>query len=137
MVKARTLLPWPVLRQLTGGDLLGRGAAARSPRRSPTAPTRGSCRDHRRRTPTCAYRRTTRSGTYRVARGGLPSGLAERPFRPGVVDAQCPVEGQVAGTAIDEPEESGDEHHQCERWRERREVSPSWPSRRTLHQIRL
>ena len=32
MVKSRTLLPWPVLRQLTGGDLLGRGAAARSRR---------------------------------------------------------------------------------------------------------
>ena len=32
MAKSRTLLPWPVLRQLTSGDLLGRGTAARSRR---------------------------------------------------------------------------------------------------------
>ena len=32
MGRTRSLLPWPVLRQLTGGDLLGRGSAVRSRR---------------------------------------------------------------------------------------------------------
>ena len=30
MAESRSLLPWPVLRQLTSGDLLGRGKAVRS-----------------------------------------------------------------------------------------------------------
>jgi formate dehydrogenase major subunit len=32
MAGSRSLLPWPVLRQLTSGDLLGRGSSVRSPR---------------------------------------------------------------------------------------------------------
>lgn len=34
----RSLLPWPVLRQLTGGDFLGRGAAVRSRRTDEVQP---------------------------------------------------------------------------------------------------
>jgi formate dehydrogenase major subunit len=38
MAESRSLLPWPVLRQLTSGDLLGRGKAVRSRRTDEVEP---------------------------------------------------------------------------------------------------
>ena len=38
MAESRSLLPWPVLRQLTSGDLLGRGTAVRSRRTDEVEP---------------------------------------------------------------------------------------------------
>jgi formate dehydrogenase major subunit len=55
MAGSRSLLPWPVLRQLTGRDLLGRGSAVRSRRTDEVEPrTSSSDRVARSVCPYCA-----------------------------------------------------------------------------------